>query len=394
MKHIVIAGGGFAGVRLARNLRKQKQVRVTLINNSEDFRYSPALYRAATGFKIGTARIPLEWMLLDAGNTELIIGKVTGVNKDNKSFQLEDGRTIPYDYAVMAVGAVTTYFDIKGLDKHSYGVKSFEEIISLKHHIHDDLVSDTSNEQNFVIVGAGPTGVELAGALGAYLKSITKKHKIKKKQVAIYLVEASPRILPQMTNKASLKAAKRLNKLGVHILTDTKVLSETTRRLKTTTGYIETQNTIWTAGTTNNPIFKLHPDIFKLGDNGKVKVSKHLQSASAIYVCGDNADTEFSGLAQTAIKHADFLARDIAARIEHRPRKKLAENHPVQIVPVGDKWAVFQYRRIVLAGRPISSLRKLADIVGYTEVLGFIKALTIWKEGERTEDSCNTCRIR
>lgn len=393
MKHIVIAGGGFAGVRLARQLRKQKQVRVTIINESEDFRYSPALYRAATGFKLGTARIPLEWMLLDSNNVNLIVGVVSKINKDDKNITLADGQKIDYDYAVMALGAVTTYLGIDGLGEHSYGLKTFEEIIELKHHIHDNLVNSDSKEQNFVVVGAGPTGVELAGGLGAYLRRIAKKHKIRYPSIKVYLIEAGPRILPQMTDKASRKVQKRLNKLGIHTLTDTLVKSETAGQIKTSTGSIKSHNVIWTAGTTNNPFFKEHPDIFELSNRGRVIVNDHLQSSSNIYVCGDNAATEFSGLASTAIGHANYLARDINARIKHKNRPTLKEHHPMQVVPVGDKWSVFQYRKLVLAGRLMGLVRKAADIIGYTDVLGPIRALTIWKNSDLTDEQCKICRV-
>jgi len=232
MKHIVIAGGGFAGVRLARQLRKQKNIRITLINEAEDFRYSPALYRAATGFKIGIARIPLEWMLLDSSNTSLVIGTVKSLDKDKKAVVMADGQVIEYDYVVMALGAVTTYFGIDGLGKNSYGIKTFDEVLALKHNIHDGLLSKKSISHNFVIVGAGPTGVELAGALGNYLKRIAKSHKIKHPKAKIYLVEAGPRILPQMSVLAAKKTHNHLKRLGVQVLVNTRVKSETVKDVK------------------------------------------------------------------------------------------------------------------------------------------------------------------
>lgn len=396
MKHIVIAGAGFSGVRLARQLRKLSgDVRVTLINNSEDFRYSPALYRAVTGFKVGTARLPLEWMLLDSSNTNLVIGHVEKLDKDKKTIHLADGQAIQYDWVVMALGAVTTYFDIDGLHEHSYGVKTFEEIFELKHHIHDDLVNKTVADQNFVVVGAGPTGVELAGALGTYLKRIAKRHKIKHPHIQVYLVEAGPRILPQLSEKASKKVHRRLAEhLGIHVLTNTMVRSETAQTLKTSTGTIKTHDVIWTAGTSNNPLFKQHGDMFSFNNRGKINVNKHLQVASDIYVCGDNAATKFSGLAATAIRHANYIAKDIKARVRHKKRPMFRPKHPIQVVPAGNKWAVLQYRNFVLTGKIVGLVRRAADVVGYTDVLGILKAMTIWKETDRTEEYCNRCRLR
>ena len=147
MKHVVIAGAGFAGVRLARKLRKQKNVTVTLINDSPDFRYCPSLYRAATGHKMGASRLSLEWMLLDTSNINFVVGKVSGIDSKNKSIKLSDGSEINYDFVVFALGSVTTYFNIEGLHKHSVGMKTTEEILELRQHVHDNIISDKEEDE-------------------------------------------------------------------------------------------------------------------------------------------------------------------------------------------------------------------------------------------------------
>lgn len=392
MKQIVIVGGGFAGVRAARKLKKEKDVSITLINDSEDFRYCPALYRAATGFKMGTARLPLEWMLLDSQNADLVVGKAKKINKRRKEIVLEDSSKYKYDYAVFALGSVTTYFNIEGLHEHSYGIKTSDEVVKLRQHLHGKVAKKSQLEENYVIVGAGPTGVELAGALGGYLKRITKKHKAKKHGINIWLIEAAPRILPQMNEQASKMTYKRLKTLGVKIALDTKVKSETLHTLKTSEGSIKTHTVIWTAGTVNNPFFAKNKDTFKLNERNKVLVDEHLQAHLDVYVVGDNAATRFSGTAQTAIKHGNFIAKELSARVHNRARPDSYESRPVQIVPVGKAWAIMQYRRIVLHGRVISWLRKLADYIGYSDVLGYFRALTIWSHSEKTEDGCKVCR--
>lgn len=392
MKHIVIAGGGFAGIRLVRQLRNLHDIRITLINESDDFRYSPALYRAATGFKLGTARLPIEWMLLDSSNTSLVVGSVESVDRDKRVIKLAGGEIVDYDYVVFALGSVTTHFDIQGLEENSFGVKTTEEVLELKHHIHDGLTGKSVTEQNFVIVGAGPTGVELAGALGSYLKRVSTKHKLRQRKIAIYLVEAGPRILPQMSEKVSQIAHNHLERLNVQVLTDTMIKSGTAKGLKTSHGRISTDNVVWTAGTVNNPFFKNQEPIFKFDDRGKVLVDDHLQVESRIYVCGDNASTEHSGLALVAIRHANFIAKDITARLHHKRRHTHKDRFPVQVIPAGEKWAVLRYKGIEIHGRLISLVRKMADIQGYTDVLGVIRAMTIWQNGGRTEEECTICR--
>ncbi len=391
MKHVVIAGGGFAGMRLARKLRSQKNTSVTIINSSSDFRYYPALYRAATGFKLGTARLPLEWMLIDAPRTNLIIDTVTTIDPIKKQITISSGQKINYDFAVMALGSVTTYFNIEGLHEHSYGIKSPDEIVQLRNHLHGKIAENTDADENYVVVGAGPTGVELAGGLGNYLRHISKKHHVKKHHVKVWLVDAGPRILPQLSDKAARASQKRLEKVGVTILTNTTVTKETIQSLKTSNGTIKTHTVIWTAGTANNPFFKQQSDVFKLNQRGRVEVNKHLQGADDIYVIGDNAATQHSGLALTAVRHANFVAKDIKAQSKRRKRPKNYERSPAQIVPVGNNWAVLQYKKFTIYGKIVSLIRKVADYIGYSDVLGHLKAFTIWSNGEKTEDTCDVC---
>jgi NADH dehydrogenase FAD-containing subunit len=170
------------------------------------------------------------------------------------------------------------------------------------------------------------------------------------------------------------------------------VNAETSQSLITSNGKIKTHNVIWTAGTANNPFFKEHEHLFSFDKKGRVVVNEHLQVNSSLYVCGDNASTPHSGLALTAVSHATFIAQDIRARIHNKKRPTVYEKAPVQVVPAGEKWAVMQRKNLVLWGRPISYLRRIADFVGYAEVLGILKAITIWSNDTRTEETCNRCR--
>ncbi|MCA9344525.1 FAD-dependent oxidoreductase [Candidatus Saccharibacteria bacterium] len=391
MKHVVIAGGGFAGVRLARKLSSNNQISVTLINSDPDFRYCPALYRAATGHKIGTARLPLEWMLL-ATNTTLIIDTVKSLNTETKTLTTEKKRDIKYDYIVFALGSVTTYFDIEGLHKHAYGIKSIDEVTKLRSHIHNQIAEHHDKTSNYVIVGGGPTGVEVAGALGTYVKSIMRSHHSSQTAVKIWLVDSAPRILPNMSNKSSRVARRKLRQIGVKIQTDTLVKAESIHCLQTSNGKIPTDTVIWTAGTTTNPFFNKNKQVFTIAKNSKVSVNEHLEVSNSIYVIGDNADTKYSGLAQTAIKHADFVAKDIKAKLNNSSRPHHYESKPIQIVPVGKKRAILQYGSFTLSGRLIAPIRSLADYIGYSDVLGWLRALTIWTNADQNEFDCPICK--
>lgn len=394
MRHIVIVGGGFAGVHLARRLRKQKNVWITLINDSDEFRYCPALYRSATGKKMGIARLPLEWMLLDVPNIKMVIGKVAAHNPAAKKVQLESGEKIEYDEVVFAIGVVSTYFNIDGLAERAFGIKSSEEVTKLRHHLHDLLLEDTPQSRNFVIIGGGPTGVELAAGLGASLKKIAKKHRKSRKKIDVWLIEAAPRLLPVMSERAGKIALKRLQKLGVKVQLNTKVTAETKNLLKTSEGPIPTHAVIWTAGTTNNPFFKEHANQFPLNERGKVAVDKHLQVSRNVYVIGDNAATKFSGLALTAVHNGKFVANDIKKRIAKKPRKAFKPLKPIQIIPMTKRSAILQYGKFTFGGFIPSLLRVGADFIGYADIMGPVRAYTIWRSGETNEDNCHICAGR
>jgi NADH dehydrogenase FAD-containing subunit len=254
------------------------------------------------------------------------------------------------------------------------------------------LTEKSQIERNYVIVGAGPTGVELAGALGVYLKNIAKYHRVKQHKITIWLIEAAPRVLPTMSPRVSKATLKRLARLGVKVSLNTQVRAETLKSLKTSIGNITTHTVIWTAGTANNPFFANNSEVFNLNDRGRVVVDKHLQSSPGVYVIGDNAATKFSGTALTAIRHGNFTAKDLIARINHKHRPEKYESHPTYVVPVGKKWSVLQYRGLVLHGRIISWVRNSADFIGYIDVLGLLRAMTVWTNSEKPESNCPICR--
>ncbi len=392
MKKIVIIGGGFGGVRLARLLARHSQV--TLVNDTPDFRYSPALYRAATGRRMASARLPLDWMLLDIPFINLKIDKAVSIDAAKRTLSLASGETIDYDYASFALGSVTTYFNISGLDENTYGIKSPDEIERLRMQLHETAISKKTETQNYVVIGAGPTGVELAASLMEYLNRIKSAHRTGKYGVKVWLVDSSPRVLPAMSERASKLAAKHLESIGVEILLNTKVDSKTSRSIHTDNGLIKTHTVVWTAGTINNPFFKQHPDVFNLTEKGLVAINDRLQVRPSIYVLGDNAAAPYSGLAFSAIMNANFVAKDIRRRIQNKPRRNYRGVRPIQIVPTGEKSAVLQYGKITIGGRIASLFRSVADYIGYADVIGFTRAIDIWRAREYAEEACSLCALK
>ncbi len=394
MKHLVIVGGGFAGVRLARRLRHSREIFITLVNETEQFRYCPALYRSATGRKVGISSLPIEWMLLDAPNLNLVIDKAKAIDLDAKALMLESGQAIDYDDIVFAVGVVSTFFNIEGLHEYAYGMKTTEEVLRLRKHLHDTLLMDDEASRNFVIVGGGPTGVELAAGLGDYLRKIARKHRRSRRRINIWLVEGSSRLVPVMSERASRIAQKRLEKLGVKIKLGAKVTAGALDELRTNEGPIPTHAIIWTAGAINNPFFADKADVFPVGERNKIRVNKYLQTHSNVYVIGDNAATKYSGLALTAVHDGNFVYRDLMRRLKHKPRKSYKPRKPIQIVPLGDRSAVLQWGRLTIGGVIPAVLRLFADFIGYSDIMGPLRALTIWRASNTTEENCQICARR
>lgn len=371
---ITIVGGGFGGVKAALEISKNKKHHVSLITDKKDFQYYPSLFSAATGGSHLEAWVPLVEVFGDRDNVDIIIDSLTDIDTSVQTITGTSGTVYPYHTLILALGAVTTYFGIEGLDEYAYGIKSAEEIIELKQHLLEQFSHPNQADKRFLIIGAGPTGVELAGALGAYLKRLKRRYKQPQPRVSISLIEAAPRVLPRMSEYTSAAVHKRLRKLGVIVELNKKVESATIDTLMVSGKPVKSHTVIWTSGVANNSFYAAHPNQFELAKNGKVVVNDYLQSDKNVYVIGDNAATPFSGLAQTALRDAIFVTRHIT---KHSHRKYVAKMPPV-VVPIGKGWAAFEYKKFHISGIIAAAIRRAADFVGYSDILPFGQALGTW----------------
>ena len=232
-RHVLIIGGGFAGLRTARNLRKYwRHIDVTLITDSTTFRYSPALYRSATGFRMRESIIPISKIVKKNGNIKLVHQKVESIDRAKKTVTTADGKNYTYEKIVVCIGVVTSYCGIPGLEDYSFNIKTPEGLQKLKTHLHNTLSDTGAPDTNYVVVGGGPTGVELSAALARYLRYIVKKHKVKKHAIRLELVEGASRLLPVLNEKTSYLTAKRLERLGIKLLIGDAVKGETQSTLR------------------------------------------------------------------------------------------------------------------------------------------------------------------
>lgn len=391
MKKLYIIGGGFAGVKTALELGSRKDLDITLISDRSDFLYYPALYSTATGHSQKESVVPLEEILRSRPRVKLIIDPIVGINPGRHILTGASGKNYSYDLCVLALGVVTSYFGLEGLDKFSYSIKSLEGLKAFKAHLHDEMIATKHLDKNYIVVGAGPTGVELSAALISYLERIRTAHKVRARKIRVSLVEAAPRVLPRMSEAASARVQKRLEGLGVKVMTNHKVKSQDDDSIIIENRDIPTKTVVWTSGVMNHPFYRDNAGHFELAANGRVIVDEHMQAAPDVYVIGDNAVTSI-GLAQIALHDAQFVARAIKARLAGRPQPLYQIVDPPVVIPVGANWAVLEWKKILLTGRVASWIRKAADFIGYHDILPIGLALGVWRSGNVHEEDCPVCR--
>jgi NADH:ubiquinone reductase (H+-translocating) len=386
---VLIIGGGFGGVKAALELAKCENCEVTLVSDHGNFRYYPKLYKAATGGKMDGAQMSLEG-LLSGSKVRFVQAQATRLDREAKQVEMADGQKLPYDKLILALGNVTNYFGIEGLAEHSFGIKSAEEVDRFKKHLHQQFIDNGCPDLNYVIVGAGPTGIELAGALPGYIRRIMKEHGAKDCPLQIHLVEALPQLLPRSPKKVADSIAKRLEKLGITLHVNTSVKGATAESLKLGDQDMPSHTVVWTAGVTINPFFA--ENNFKLTERKKVEVNEFLETEPGIYVLGDNANTQYSGMAQTALHDAHFVAHNIIHELKGGKPKAYVPKRPISVIPVGPSWAVVEWGKFHFGGLIGDLLRTGADLIGFHDLQGWLKAGKHWTRSMGEEKmNCPDC---
>lgn len=385
---VLIVGGGFGGVKAALELANDDRFHVALLSDTTELRYYPALYHTATGGKRSNSSIPLRELFKDKA-VRLYQGKADELNRANNVVTTEDGVAYQFDTLIIALGVVTNYFGIKGLEEYSYSIKSQGEVERFKMHLHKQIESNKTTDINYVIVGAGPTGIELAGALPGYLNRIMKNHGVSGTRPHIDLVEAAPRLLPKMAKGTSRSVKRRLRKLGIRLYLGKSVQGQTADNLMVSGRPIRSHTVVWTAGVTNHPFFKNNE--FVIMKNGKVAVDTYLQAEDNIFVIGDNAHTPFSGLAQTALRDGSFVANNLKRRASGKDFSSYRAKRPIVVIPAGQNWAAVQWGKWHFSGWRGWLLRNAADLIGFHDLEPWHKAIPQWYSEFSSQDNCAVC---
>jgi NADH:quinone reductase (non-electrogenic) len=340
---VIIVGGGFGGLRAAQAL-KSDLVDVTLIDRRNYHLFQPLLYQVATGsLSPGQISAPLRSVLSRQKNTRVLLGSVEDIDPDLKQVRLVDGAVLPYDSLIVATGSQTSYFGHEDWQEWAPGLKSIEEATSIRHKILyafevAERITDPVQRRawlTFVIVGAGPTGVELAGAIAEIARQ-TFKHdfrSIRPEESQIILLDGAPRVLMPFPEDLAEKAKQFLVKLGVTVRCGSMVKDvakeglniETEKRME----HIESRTVIWAGGITASSLGGVlaHRTTAETDKGGRIKVSPDLTIPNYpnIYVIGDLAcaaganGKPLPGLAQVAMQGGSYAAQAILRNMKGQP---------------------------------------------------------------------------
>jgi NADH dehydrogenase len=366
----VIVGGGFAGIAAAQAL-KRSDADVVLIDRRNHHIFQPLLYQVATAV-LAPSEIaaPIRQLAAKQKNLSVMLGEVIGVDFNSRSVEascLEAGiRKVQFDYLIIAAGMQSSYFGHDEFARYAPGLKSLTDAETIRAKILSAYESaeatDDKNERarqmTFVLVGAGPTGVELAASI-AQLASVTLRgqfQRIDPPKTSVILVEGGKRVLPTFDERLAKKAASRLEKLGVKIVTGAKVEKVDEDGVVANGNRIPSATVLWTAGVAASPIVKLLGA--KTDRAGRVPVGPfmNLPDITGVFVVGDASSVErdgrpVPGVAQAAIQQGRYVGRLIARQLKGREPK-----HPFRyfdkgnMAVVGKNFAILESGRLRMSG--------------------------------------------
>jgi NADH dehydrogenase len=370
LPQIVIVGGGFGGLAAAKAL-KNTPAEITLIDRTNHHLFQPLLYQVATSAlfsgQIGT---PIRAILRNQKNTTVILGEVTGLDEDQKCVFVSDadreGVPLAYDYLILATGVTHSYFGHNEFAKFAPGLKTLADAEAIRNKILQAFEQAEAEEDptrhrdllTFILVGAGPTGVEMAGALGVLVRSTLKSEfrRIDPISARIVLVDMAPRVLPPFSEELSKAARQRLENLGVEVRLGHSVDQIDADGIVVAGERIVSKTVIWTAGVAPSPAGKwLKAETDRAG---RVRTQKDLTVPGhpEIFVVGDTASLDqdgkpLPGVAQVAIQGGRYAGKVIHSRIAGKPAPgPFSYFDKGSMAVVGKGFAVLQSGKVQVSG--------------------------------------------
>jgi len=336
-KRIVIVGGGFGGLILTKSLRHSPH-EIILIDKQNHHLFQPLLYQVATAsLSAADIAVPLREIFKSNPNVNVMMGDVVDINKDHKTLTLGNGDKVHYDYLVLAVGAKHSYFGKDEWEQFAPGLKTIEDALTIREKVlfsfekAERLKSpeEAASYLNFVVIGGGPTGVEMSGAIAEIAKSTLYHNyrKIKPENSKIYLLEGLPRILPVYPESLSNRAKKDLESMGVEVINNKMVTSITDEGVQVGDLFIPCKNVIWAAGNQASPILKKLGTPLDRAGRALVEPDLSIPDHSNIFVIGDAAcaigvdGKPLPGVAPVAMQQGRYLGKILKKLVPQEKRK-------------------------------------------------------------------------
>jgi NADH:ubiquinone reductase (H+-translocating) len=362
---VVIVGAGFGGLLAARTLAKYP-VQITLIDRQNFHTFQPLLYQVATaGLSPGEIAAPIRWIMRSRRNVEVLMSEVQDFDLSRRVVKLPDGE-IPYDYLIVASGASHAYFGHDEWEPFAAGLKTIQDALEIRRRVllAFELAERQANSEkeqvqlNFVVVGGGPTGVELAGTMAEIArKALSNEFRtIDPRKTRIVLLEGGPRVLPAYPDDLSRSAEEQLKRLGVEVHTSAMVTLVTPGAVHMGDTPLPAAVILWAAGVAASPLGK------KLGGPvdraGRVAVNPDLSLPGhpEVFVIGDLATLKdengkmLPGVAPVAMQEGKATAHNIAAELRGEPRKNFHYFNKGNLATIGRAAAVAEFGKIHISG--------------------------------------------
>ena len=363
---VVILGGGFAGLNAAKALGHSK-LDVWVIDKTNHHLFQPLLYQVASAaLSPGDIAIPIREILSPYDNVTVIMGEITTIDKETRTIALHNGDQIGYEYLIVALGARHSYFGKDEWEVFAPGLKTLTDALKIRERIlmsfemaeRCDSISEAKKYLNFVIIGGGPTGVEMAGAIAeiAYETMLKNFRRIDTTKTKIYLIEGSPHILPAYPESLSLKAQQYLEHFGVIVMTGKRVTDVTKDGVTVENLFIPAENILWAAGNQASPILTTL-DV-PLDRQGRVLVDADLSIPDhpEIFVIGDSAcamdknGKPLPALAPVAVQQGKYVAHILRKRLPKSARPPFRYFDRGTMATVGKTKAIAMFGKLEFSG--------------------------------------------
>ncbi len=390
MPHVVIIGGGFGGLWAAKAL-KHAPVRVTLVDRHNHHVFQPLLYQVATAaLSPGDIASPIRWILRRQRNTRVLLAEAQNIDTAARRVDLDHGASLDYDYLIVAAGSSSSYFGHDEWQTLAPSLKTLDDALEMRGRmlLAYEIAEREENAElrrtllTFVVVGGGPTGVEMAGAIAEIARQTLSDEfrSIRTEQARVLLVEAGPSVLAAFPESLRHAARKSLAKLGVEVRENTMVTKVEEGRVWLGSESIEAGTVVWAAGVTASPLGKTlgvptdkagrvlvqpdlsipgHPEVFVVGDLAGLK---------------DPSGQQYAGVAQVAMQQANSAAQSIVRTMKSQSRKPFRYRNLGNMATIGRNAAVADLGWLRAAGFPAWVLWLTIHIFW---LIGFRNRLTV-----------------